>query len=55
MDTRCDDVKGVMMYKVNVGTQGVLKCHVNQMLTRPESVSQQTAVNIPGSPPLLLA
>ncbi|KAK7882126.1 hypothetical protein WMY93_028300 [Mugilogobius chulae] len=38
---------GPVSYKVNVGTQGVWKRHVDQMLTRPESVPQETAVNLP--------
>lgn len=42
---------GPVLYKVNVGTQGVWKRHVDQLLTRPESVPQETAVNIPVSPP----
>lgn len=45
---------GPVLYKVNVGTQGVWKRHVDQMLTRPESVTQGTAMNIPASSQLSL-
>lgn len=40
---------GPVSYKVNVGEQGVWKCHGDQMLTRPEPVSQQIAVDPPTS------
>nr|XP_024658736.1 uncharacterized protein K02A2.6-like [Maylandia zebra] len=40
---------GPVSYKVNVGAQGVWKRHVDQMLTRPESVSQQVTVDPPTS------
>ena len=43
---------GPVSYKVNVGTQGVWKRHVDQIMTRPESVPQQTSVNIPVTFPL---
>ncbi|XP_048854231.1 uncharacterized protein K02A2.6-like [Brienomyrus brachyistius] len=45
---------GPVSYKVNVGTQGVWKRHVDQMLARSESVPQQSVVQMPVSPPLLL-
>ncbi|CAI5682743.1 unnamed protein product [Oreochromis niloticus] len=40
---------GPVSYKVNVGAQGVWKRLVDQMLTRPESVSQQVTVDPPTS------
>uniref|UniRef100_A0A1A7ZK95 Uncharacterized protein n=1 Tax=Nothobranchius furzeri TaxID=105023 RepID=A0A1A7ZK95_NOTFU len=40
---------GPVLNKVNVGAQGVWKRHVDQMLTRPESGSQQVTVDPPTS------
>ncbi|XP_041962465.1 uncharacterized protein K02A2.6-like [Alosa sapidissima] len=45
---------GPVSYKVNVGSPGVWKRHVDQMLTRPEPEPQQTAGNLPVIPQVLL-
>ncbi|XP_030608895.1 uncharacterized protein K02A2.6-like [Archocentrus centrarchus] len=45
---------GPVSYKVHVGTQGVWKRHVDQMLTRPESDPPETAGSFPVSCPLSL-
>ncbi|XP_051782565.1 uncharacterized protein K02A2.6-like [Erpetoichthys calabaricus] len=45
---------GPVSYKINVGQQGVWKRHVDQMLTRPDPELQQSAVNLPVDPPVLL-
>ncbi|XP_034027378.1 uncharacterized protein K02A2.6-like, partial [Thalassophryne amazonica] len=45
---------GPVSYKVNVGTQGVWKRHVDQMLTRLKSDAPETAVSLPVSSPLSL-
>ncbi|CAM4732504.1 unnamed protein product [Leuciscus chuanchicus] len=45
---------GPVSYKVNVGSPGVWKRHVDQMLTRPDPEPQQTAMNLLVSPQELL-
>lgn len=45
---------GPVSYKVNVGSPGVWKRHVDQMLRRPDTEPQQTAVNHTVSPQVLL-
>ena len=45
---------GQVSYKINVGAQGVWKRHVDQMLARPDPEPQNTALNVPVNPLVLL-
>ena len=45
---------GPVSYKVNVGAQGVWKRHVDQMLARLDPEPQNTALNVPVNPSVLL-